>query len=561
MKRNLLLLIVFTIIIAGCAKIVPPSGGQKDVTPPVLLKITPPNGTINFTANRIELAFDEFVVLKDVNKQLLISPPMKTKPSITLHGKKIQIKLKDTLEENTTYIFNFGNAIADFNEGNIFKNFTYAFSTGSYTDSMEIAGQVLDAFSLEPEKKESVVLLYDYFNDSVPRKVLPHYVIRTDKSGFFRFTFIKPGNYYVVALNEINNNYFFDLPAEKIAFLDSSITPICKIISDTIPDTLIVSKTIFQPDSLKLLLFTEKQKTQYITGYKRLTPYHCQVIFFAPSSVPPNITLLEKDSFSTEISLQNDTLQLWLPNDTTITGKDTVTFVFSYNFMSDSGKVSTKDTLYFKFKKPRQYQSKPLSISAINKFPMSENQKLVLNFSEPITKFDTSKIRFIATEETSVDTLFFLTKKIDSLGRKFIVKNLWRFGKSYKIIFDSASVFSIYNHCNDSTGININIQDPDYYGTIRCKIQTTEQNPVFQLLDASNVLLREIRTFPADSLLVFEQINPGTYKLKVFLDKNGNGKWDTGNLKEMRQPETVYFFPQTLTVKSGWDSEYEWKIK
>jgi len=559
MKKNLLFLGILYVIIAGCAKIVPPSGGKKDIIPPLLLKTTPKNGSVNFTDKGFELSFDEFIVLNNINKQLIISPPFETKPDITVHGKKVKVQFKDTLSMNTTYIFNFGNAIADFNEGNIFKNFSYAFSTGSYIDSMQIAGQVIDAFTLNPEKKESVVLLYDYFNDSVPRKVTPHYVSRTDKSGYFHFKFLKPQSYYIVALNEINDNYLFDLPSEKIAFLDSVIIPNYHTIADTISDSLIVDKTIFSPDSLKLFLFTEKQKTQYITDYKRLTPYHCQVIFFAPNSLLPEIHLLESDSFQVEASEKNDTIQLWLPNDTNLFLKDTVTFVFGYNFLSDSGKVSVKDTLFFKLKK--SYQSKPLTFSAINKFPMPENQKVIIKFSEPIANIDTNKIAFISTTESSIDTLHFICRKMDSIGKQFVIDNKWQYGKSYKILFDTAAVTSVYNHCNDSTGINISIQDPDYYGKISFKIKTTKKNPIFQLLDANDILVREISVASDDSILVFSQLNPGSYKLKVFFDNNNNGQWDTGNLKERLQPEIVYFYSQPIEVKSGWETTYDWEIK
>lgn len=559
MKKNLFFLGTLYVIIAGCAKIVSPSGGPKDITPPALLKTTPKNGSVNFTDNGFELSFDEFIVLKNVNKQLIISPPFETKPDISVHGKKVMVKFKDTLSTNTTYIFNFGNAIADFNEGNIFKNFTYAFATGSYIDSMQIAGQVVNAFALKPEKKESVVLLYDYFNDSVPRKVIPHYVTRTDKAGYFHFNFLKPQSYYIVALNEINDNYLFDLPSEKIAFLDSVIIPDYHTVSDTISDSLVVDKTIFSPDSLKLFLFTEKRNTQYITDYKRLTPYHCQIIFFAPNPSLPEIHLLESDSFQVETSEKNDTIQLWLPNDTNLFLKDTVTFVFGYDFLSDSGKVSVKDTLFFKLKKP--YQSKPLTFSAINKFPMPENQQVILKFSEPISNIDTHKVIFTCTTASSIDTLHFIYRKMDSIGKQIIIDNQWQYGKSYNISFDSAAITSVYNHCNDSTGINISIQDPDYYGKISFKIKTTKNNPVFQLLDANDMPLREISGFPDDSILVFKQLNPGSYKLKVFFDTNNNGKWDTGNLKERRQPEAVSFYSQPIEVKSGWEMAYEWEIK
>ncbi len=559
MKKNLLFFGILYIIIAGCANIVPPSGGAKDTTPPALLKTTPKNGRINFIDKGFELFFDEFIVLKDINKQLIISPPFETKPDIAVHGKRLKVNFKDTLLKNTTYIFNFGNAIVDFNEGNIFKNFLYTFSTGSYIDSMQISGFVVNAFSLKPEEKESVVLLYDNFSDSVPRKVIPHYVTRTDNSGFFHFNFLKPQSYYIVALNEINDNYLFDLPSEKIAFLDSVIIPDYRSISDTMSDSLIVNKSIYSPDSLKLFLFTEKQNTQYIADYKRLTPYHCQVVFFAPNLSLPEIHLLESDSFQVESSEKIDTIQLWLPNDTNLFLKDTLTFVFGYDFLSDSGNVSVKDTLFFKFKKP--YQSKPLTLSAINKFPMPDNQQVIIKFSEPISVIDTNKVIFTCKTESTIDTLHFIYRKMDSIGKQLIIDNRWQYGKSYNISFDSAAVTSVYHHCNDSIGINISIQDPDYYGKMSFKIKTKKENAIFQLLDANDMFLREISVFPDDSILVFKQLNPGSFKLKVFFDNNNNSKWDTGNLKDRQQPETVSFYPQPIVVKSGWEMTYEWEIK
>lgn len=560
MKKNLFLLILLYFIVAGCAKIVPPSGGPRDVTPPKLLAAIPPNESVRFSDNRIEFRFDEFVVLKNINSQLLVSPPFKIKPVCTVHGKKIRVRLMDSLKTNTTYILNFGNAIADFNEGNVLKNFIYTFSTDSFIDSMQIAGQVIDAFSLEPEKTEPIVLLYDYFNDTVPRKVRPLYVVRADKSGSFHFFNLKQGQYYIVALNDINNNYLFDLPSEKIAFLDSIIVPCFKSAIDTISDTSITIRNTFFPDSLKLFLFQEQQKTQYIADYKRLTPFHCQIIFFAPNKTKPSIIFLEADSFLTETSKENDTIQLWLPNDTMLLKKDTLTFVFDYSFTSDSGNISLIDTVYLKFK--GNYNAKPLTISSLTKFPVSDDSNnILLKFSEPIANIDTNKIFLTVVSESTTDTLPLIIKQEDSIGRQYVVYGNWNYQNKYKLIFDSAAVFSIYNHCNDSTGINITVQDKDYYGTILYTIKTKEQNLIFHLLNTNNIKIREQSFLSKDSLLVFNNLPPGSYKLKVIFDRNNNGKWDTGDLKSLQQPERVAFFENMIEVKSGWTIKYEWEIK
>ncbi|MFB0925536.1 MAG: Ig-like domain-containing protein [Vicingaceae bacterium] len=210
------------LILVSCAQIRPLTGGEKDETAPKELVSTPINGATNFIEKTIVVEFDEFIKLTNVTSQLIVSPLMETPPVIMVKGKKLVIKLQSDLSENTTYSLNFGNAITDITESNIFPNYKYVFSTGPIIDSLSYSGTVLNAFDLS--KKESIyVLLYDQFEDSIPLKELPRYVALTDEEGKYSITNIAQGEYKFFAIKDINNNYLFDLPNEEIAFMDETI--------------------------------------------------------------------------------------------------------------------------------------------------------------------------------------------------------------------------------------------------------------------------------------------------------------------------------------------------
>jgi len=182
LNNRIFLIFTFAIILYSCAQIVPLSGGEKDITPPKELTSVPLNRSLNFDASTITVEFDEFIQLIDLNTQLIISPIIQPKPEITVKGKKLVIKILNDLSPNTTYSINFGNAICDITENNSFPNYKFVFSTGDFLDSLSYAGNVLNAFNLEPEEKVNV-LLYAHHHDSVPLKELPNYIALTNKEG------------------------------------------------------------------------------------------------------------------------------------------------------------------------------------------------------------------------------------------------------------------------------------------------------------------------------------------------------------------------------------------
>ena len=257
--------LILASILFSCARRGTPTGGDKDTIPPILEKAIPINKTINFKEKRIKIYFDEYIKLKDVKTQLIISPPQKNEPIITPVGtasKFISIKILDTLDANTTYLYNFGNSIVDNNEENKLGNFKYVFSTGTYIDSLEVTGEVKDPMVKETSKNLDV-MLYEYdtaFTDSVVFKQKPRYISNTLDSTLFEITNIRKGKYLLIALKDANNNKIYDPDIDKIGFIDDTLT---------LPTDSVYNFTIFKEiPKLKILKPKEVNSGHLIFGFK-----------------------------------------------------------------------------------------------------------------------------------------------------------------------------------------------------------------------------------------------------------------------------------------------------
>ena len=227
MKRLLLLTLFLLVLmrvpfLTGCANIIPPTGGPRDSLPPVLLTAVPQQNALRVSPNKIVLTFDEYLELKDIHANLIVSPVPKIMPYITYHLKTITIEIKDTLQPNTTYSLNFGRAVVDINEGNILKNFSYSFSTGSYLDSLQYSGRVIMAYTGKPDST-LVALLYNHLYDSAVAKEKPRYMARMDSAGNFTFTHLKPGTYALYALKDESGTHEYTSNSQVFAFADSPV--------------------------------------------------------------------------------------------------------------------------------------------------------------------------------------------------------------------------------------------------------------------------------------------------------------------------------------------------
>ncbi len=359
MRRNqLYYLVILIVLFSGCAQIGTLTGGDKDKVPPVLVKSLPVEKSLNFSGTEIILGFDEFVQLNNINSLFFSSPPLIEKPEFKLKRKNLVIELNEKLFDTTTYTFWFGDAIQDFHEGNPLKNFKFVFSTGNFIDTFEISGKVIDAYTLKNEP-DIFVMLYRSYSDSVPLKEKPYYAVKTDTAGNFTIDFIKPGKYKIFALKDNDADFLFNLPNEKIAFLDSFIFPKVetKTIIDSLKagsvlhsgneetpgDTLIIDtviiheKYVYSPDNLRLFTFTEDRQKLYIVNTQRESAGKCLFEFSKPVDslfveglnfkYRPENVIIEKSDSATKIVY-------WL-KDETYRAIDTLKFQLSY-FNKDS---------------------------------------------------------------------------------------------------------------------------------------------------------------------------------------------------------------------------------
>src|SRR6056297_107439 len=275
--------VIAVMLFSRCAKeMTTLSGGPRDSIPPVLVESEPPNYSVEFDSKEIEIEFNEFIQLEDMEQQFLSSPPFEEDPEIKMKGKGIEIELQEPLKDSTTYTLNFGNAIVDYTEGNPIRNFKYVFSTGKTLDSMRVEGRTYDAFNLKA-RENVLVMLYDELNDSVPYKRIPDYVSRTDEQGYYSISNLRQDTFKVFALDDLNNNYLYDSQEEQIGFVDSTVVFEKQMIErydtvysrqpektmlpeDSLPiDTIIHRKYRgYPPETFVMAMFNESKQEQYL---------------------------------------------------------------------------------------------------------------------------------------------------------------------------------------------------------------------------------------------------------------------------------------------------------
>ncbi len=609
---TVIIYITLVILIQSCARQGSPTGGPKDTAPPVALQSKPVNYSTNFKQKQISILFDEYITLKNVTQELLISPPLPEKPKLKQRGKYLIIDLNNQLKDSTTYNINFYDAIVDLNEGNPLTNFQFEFSTGPVFDSMYISGTLRDAFNFKTEKGLKV-MLYSNFNDTIPRKTLPDYVAKTDKDGNFMISNFKNKPYYLFALNDMNNNLLFDLPNESIAFIDTAFTAgyqyttvtdtfkvidkITNNLNDTIyRDSLVEhGKWVTTLGNINMFLFTEFFQKQY---YKQsLRPERQQIIFAFNSNVDSmfNIKIVDtlpikKNWFIHEKLAKNDSLIFWI-TDSTLYNRDTLLFAIDYT-MPDSvnNPYLRTDTIRLIYKPKADksnnnnenqkrgglagfFSDKPDEIVVDTTPPPSElkilsnastsfNQDNNVNLDTrfPIKSFDINKIKLVKVIDDTIEkpVIYKVIADTNSM-RKYYFEFDKLDNENFKLELYPGAFTDIYNNTNDTVKYKIKTRGLESYSTIKLAIKGVLEQSVLQLLDSKENIIKE--TYIAgDTVINFEHMEPVQYIFKLFYDSNGNKKWDTGNFLELRQPEQVFYFQQEIKTKSNFDYEYEWDL-
>lgn len=560
-------LIGIAIITANCAHQGSLSGGLKDSEPPQYVESDPPNRTIRFASKRVAITFNEFIQLKDPGKEIFMSPPMKEKPEFKVHGKDLIIDFKEELKENTTYTINFGNSVVDFTESNPYPNFEYVFSTGDVIDSLSLSGKVLNAFDLKPEPDVLAMVYIDDHDslplDSLPLKVQPKSASRTDKDGRFKINNLPPGKYKLIALQDFNSNFYYDLPNERIAFLDSLVTlepELTDTLEKTEEDSLSEKSLTFRMStgvSYELFMFEQVDSTQKLLGKKLIGNNRLQYSFKTRLDTL-SVSLLDSipgisEWYIPEYSKDRDTVNLWLKPGL----PDTIRVI-----MYAGGNVT--DTSKFNLKPPERAVKVKKDIAQHVKFTsnvragsLDLQQDLKLTFTNPLLKFDTTRVLLKSTEDSLSPSIIFG----DSVPRSVIINHPWKPGESYSVILDDSTFTDQNGLVNDSTALGFKVRSAEDYGILimNVKISIEKGQYIIQLLDQGGKILQE--KFVSQSGLVrFEYLLAGSYELKAIYDRNGNNKWDPGNYRQGILPEKVTFYPGGISIRANWDLQEDWEL-
>lgn len=577
LPRRFLQVIAIIAIIAGCAKVNTPTGGPKDYDPPVVVKSVPENGSRNFKDNEISVTFNEFVTLEQINQKFMVSPPMKKKPKVVLRGKSVVVKFEEPLRDSTTYTLNFQDAIRDLNQGNIYSNFQFVFSTGPVIDSLSVTGNVFTALTLSPPE-ETLVLLYSELYDSAVTKHVPSYISRTDNNGYFRINNVKEGKYRLYALKDADNSKNFNLPDEEFAFYDSVITvshlrdylPVVKDTAKTVKPKVKgkpVQDTIVLTGKYKLFLFKPAKTLHYLAGSTRPSAYRLNyALSIPPDSFPVQFSIpgTSPMAYRTEYSQRKDSLTVWL-RDTAVINRPLLKTILNYPFTDSTGTVRERlDTVPMRFIFPTATRGKkrtpPYTItSSLFTGGLKPGQKVVLQAKSPFGITDTSKISIseLAAKE-KIKVPFSLAPDTSDLCKLFLNVKLVP-GKTYMFIADSAAFRNDYGEVSDSAGYRITIRKEDMFGKLILNISGYKGNKIIQLLTKDEKLVREIIT-DKEGKMEIPYIDRGPYRLRVVYDLNGDGKWNTGDFSKGIQPEPVSYLPKELEIKENWEDKEDWNM-
>ena len=521
------LYIMLLVLVVSCARRSSPTGGEKDSIPPILIASNPKINSVNFDADEIRLTFDEWIELKNLDKQLIISPPLeKKKYEIKPLGgitKKIFVNFLDSLSENTTYTFNFGNSIVDNNEGNKMNFFSYTFSTGPTLDSLYLKGNVQDAFNLETEEYLSLQLykIDSTYNDSIIFNNQPTYIANTLDSTAYRFKNLREGKYILIALKDIGDDYIFNPLYDKIGYYDSIVS---------LPRDSIIDLKLFKEETPIIW-----DKPHFINSEKIGFGYYGKLDLSKISlisKIPDSVNYL----FSKE--QDKDTLNLWLSKNSI----DSLEFNLK--------EIDTIKTLTVKFDRKKDSLIDSLSIASITKSVIGLKEKFKLSSNLPLREISDSLIFIRNLDSILIPFKSSINNNLDEISIDFDVKPQ----DEYSVYILPNAIIDLRGGTNDTLGFNTITQSLEDYGNVYLNvIRDAESEYILQMINSSNEIVREYNGISSDGIFNFELIKPGKYIFRMIKDDNGNNIWDTGNYLKKVQPEAVYYSNFELDIRANWD--------
>ncbi len=598
----------------ACASIGRPEGGARDVEPPVFVSARPAPGTTGVEATRLTAVFDENIQLDDAFNKVIVSPAQTTPPAVSANGRRLSVELRDTLIPNTTYTIDFGDAIKDLNEGNVLDGFAIDFSTGPTIDTLRISGIVLAAENLEPAQG-MLVGIYSVDStalaDSTVRTLPLERVARTNQLGQFTVRGLRHGRYRIYAINDINRDYHWDR-TEDVAFYDLDLSPSVEEIevTDTLRSSQGTDSTVtrggvrYLPNDILLTWFNEGYKAQYLKDYKRPTRRTLSLGFGATCDSLPEIYVVNDttpgarriehrpDWLLAQINPTRDTLQYWI-TDSMVYRTDSLRLAVRYQKPDTADRlVWATDTLRFFFKDPPAPKEKkkkkkkeeaapsdsiaadslaadtlppapPIEFMAMRVLGGSTQElhlPLSIEVDQPLESIDTAAIHLEIMEDTlylPVEPPRLLADSLNLLRRKLVYD--WKPGAKYRLSIDSAAVTGIYGNFNKPFRHDFSVKPEEEYSSVVFNIAGLDSAHAFvQLLNQSDAPVYFARVNDSRHA-VLRHLAPGTYYARLVVDRNDNGKWDTGILDSI-QPEDVYYFPKALKLKKNWDIAQDWDL-
>lgn len=581
-------IIIAAAVMYSCANIGNPSGGPIDKTPPIFMRSNPTPNAVNVKDRKIEIFFDEIVTLKDPSTKIIVSPAQTEMPRMSALGRKVTVELVDSLLPNTTYTIDFSNSIQDNNEGNAIDNFAFAFSTGSVIDSMRVSGYVLDSRTLEP-MQSVVVGLQSNLADSAFHKEKLQRVALTNDRGQFTIRNVSPGSYHIFALKDLDRDYKFGNPTEDIAFLDSIIVPSIgsREAADTVYNDLNeidaimrATRPAYFPNDILLSMFNEDRKSQYLANNLRVDSTRISLTFAAASDTLPSLSIVGRNDvpdqwYTLERSQTNDTLTYWIrpPH---LVSADTLMVATTYLRTDTASNLSWgTDTLKFTFQRQKAKKKKKNEetdyleqIRFMELHPLANGTQevyapLLLQTGTPIERY--SREAFHLQRKLQNDTIFYpaeiksIALRDSTLSRRdLMLKVDWEPGAAYTLAVDSLAMTDIYGLQTKPLKVDFNVRKMEEYGNIVFNIPAVRDSAIVELLDGTEkiVLRAPVKNHRAELL----NLLPGKYYARLFIDRNGNGKYDTGNYDMHLQPEETVYYPGAINLKKNWDVEQTWDI-
>ena len=593
--------------LSRCASIGSPMGGPKDTLPPTIMAMTPEQNTTNFNSDRIYIAFDEYVQLKDQQKEIFTSPAMRKKPKVSLRGRGIHVEIEaDSLEPNTTYAIEFGSSVADNNEGNPYYGLRYVFSTGGEVDSMVMSGYTEDSGTLDSLGRTFIcffeadsVEVPDAY-DSTMFKYKPSKIARSRNNGIFIAQNLKPVDYRIYAYYDSNDNQAYEPSIDKVGFLNEVYNPA------KMPEFVIwydSARRYYSADpQLYLRMFTDVSFSRQSLKESQRPEQHKLLLHFGAAR--PDIKKLEfegipSDSIIIEpLTEGRDTLALWLGVQSdklpdTLRGSITYMKHDSVRVLRESTEELTLpwrrvESREQERERERQEKAKAKaeaegkewqeparpSTFKMNKPGVSQQlsvnpeQDLELEFATPLIRFDSASIELLSWSQKKDTLRERVTFIADSISpRKWRLRSRWLPERDYRLFIPTDALADITGEGNDSITLNLTVADIEKFATLKFNVVPRTPGAVYvvQLLDASNKLLRELRDIGGGNHTI-NYVAAGDMRMRIIEDLNSNGKWDSGNLVERRQSERAEFYKndneeELFITKTGWEFEFTFDMQ